>query len=417
MTTRQFNSEWAFSLAYYAGDRKTGAVHVVSFNKGAVDNYAMPVSPDTEREKNLKPVFIGVTAQKQAVIMDPKSKQISVQSDFPCDAFAAHDYPEPNSHRVWFMNDGDKETGNDTLNCGDQGSSVTVIENAGHDTAHWIGTVCVGRGHHQALFVKPSADDADALKRVYISNLVDGSISIIDNDPADNTTCLSNIGTINLFNAQSDDAGQSQPNKAFPHGLCYSHISKKLYCLCNGYGDIAVIDPASLQLERRIAFTGHSNLFATPDGRFLIGRGADRKSDDEHVMAFISVYDVENDVVCDRMNLPDIYISKYFFSPQGETLYLTTAVSGNDVQQQHLRSDALLVFDMKAMPTLHLLAELRLGAPAGTLDFAVNDNGIEAVFVATAETGSIAVIDGEHHLVDSIRVCEPQKHSRLWVLR
>ena len=106
--------------------------------------------PESGKEKAEKPLMIGVTPENQVVLLDAINKKIDVSDQFPIDAFPAHIYSDPVSNRDWFMNDGDKETGNDTLNCGDKGSSVTVIENTSSKDAKYLDTICVGRGHHQA---------------------------------------------------------------------------------------------------------------------------------------------------------------------------------------------------------------------------------------------------------------------------
>ena len=171
--------------------------------------------------------------------MDPQSRSIAFHDAFPADAFPAHIYAEPDTNRDWFMNDGDKATGNDNVNCGDKGSSVTVVENTSSSAAKFLKTICVGRGHHQAMFVTPNDQHPDVPKTAYVSNLKDGTISAIANDPGDTSRYLTVIATINLGEADKEDSGTADvPNNAFPHGLVYSAYSGKLYCLNNGYGTV-----------------------------------------------------------------------------------------------------------------------------------------------------------------------------------
>src|SRR3569832_1707277 len=163
----------------------------------------------------------------------------------------------PARSRAWVMNDGDKETGNDTLYCGDRGSSVTVIDHIDSSRAQFVKTICVGRGHHQAAFTFPSPQAPPEPRRADISSLNDG------------------------------------------------------------YGTSAVIDPVSNAIEERLPFKGYSNLFASPLGRYLIGRGADRKSDPEHVIGKLAVWDVVDKRVVDELALPDVYLSKYYYNVEG----------------------------------------------------------------------------------------------------
>ena len=407
-----------FALAYYAGDRKTGSVTVVRRQKGELEIKQLPTAAESGKEKALKPVFIGLTEADQVITLDPQSKQISIESDFVADAFPAHIYSDPNSSCDWFMNDGDKESGNDTLNCGDQGSSVTVVENTASSAANYLKTICVGRGHHQCNFSYPSDAAPNVPHQTYVSNLKDGTLSVIGNDPADTKNYLNVVATINLCEPGKDGFDTPQiPNNAFPHGLAYSKVSGKVYNLNNGYGTIAVIDPVSHEIEQLIPFKGFSNLFISPCGRYVIGRGADRKSDADHVIAKMAVLDVTNNEVLDQIDLPDVYISKYFFNTEGSKLYLTTSSSGSEQQQVNLKTDAVLVFDLHALPKLKLAAELRLGSPAGTLDFLTPEGKTDLVFASTAQDGAVSLICGETDtVIEKLSVLEQLPHSRLWLL-
>ncbi|MEJ2566270.1 MAG: hypothetical protein P8141_09960 [Gammaproteobacteria bacterium] len=407
-----------FSLAYYAGDRRTGSLSVIRSVAGKITVKALAQAAPSGADSAHKAVLIGVDEGDGIVLMDPASKEIQFKESLPADAFPAHVYSDPGSSRDWFMNDGDKETGNDTLNCGDRGSSVTVVDHSGSARAAWLKTICVGRGHHQAMFTYPADAAPQVPRRAYISNLQDGTLSVIGNDPGDAQNFLQVLGTINLCepDKEEDGAGMVVPNKAFPHGLAYSACTGKLYNLNNGYGSVAVIDPRSGVIEERIPFKGHSNLFASPDGRYLIGRGADRKSDPDHVVGKLSVFDPTSKRVVAKLDLPDIYISKYYYNPEGSKLYLTTASSGSPQQQRHLKTDVVLVFDITALPRLELIKELKVGA-AGALAFHAADGRTQRVFCSNSATGTLVILDGERDTVlESVSVGAGQPHSRLWML-
>ncbi|MDH5301924.1 MAG: hypothetical protein OEW58_11240 [Gammaproteobacteria bacterium] len=407
-----------FTLAYYSGNRKTGSIAILSRDHGKLNVKALPIEAESALEKNLKPIFVGLTETHQVITLDPKSKELRFGNAFPTDAFAAHIYSDPKSGRDWLMNDGDKETGNDTLNCGDKGSSVTVIENSNSSQAKYLATICVGRGHHQATFSYPSAQKPNVPQQAYISNLKDGTLSVIDNDP-NSANYLRVIATINLGEADKEESGKIDvPNNSFPHGLAYSPISGKIYNLNNGYGTVAVIDPATHQIEERFAFKGHSNLFVSPSGRYIIGRGADRKTNAAHVFAKMAVYDVVEKKVTDSINLQDIYISKYFFNPEGSKLYLTTSASGNDEQTANCKASTVLSFDMNALPKLVLLNECDLGSPTGTLDFLQTQGKTSHVFASNAEQGEIVILDGKSdNVIERVKAGESVPHSRLWLLK
>jgi DNA-binding beta-propeller fold protein YncE len=408
-----------FSLAYYSGDRKHGSIAVVRRRNGETDIRQLPLAAESGREKALKPIFVGLAEDDHVILLDPESKQLSLLEAFVPDAFPAHIYSDPNSNRDWFMNDGDKETGNDTLNCGDNGSSVTVVADTASADATYLKTICVGRGHHQCNFSYPAEQAPQVPQQAYVSNLKDGTVSVIGNDPASPESYLQVIATINLCEPEKDGFDTPQvPNNAFPHGLVYSKVSGKVYNLNNGYGTVAIIDPLTHEIEQRIPLKGFSNLFITPDGRYVIGRGADRKSDAEHVIARMAVLDVTTNEVMDSIDLPDVYISKYFFNAEGNKLYLTTSSSGSEQQQANLKTDAVLVFDLAALPKLKLAAELRLGAPVGTLDFLAREGKTALVFASNAQEGVVTIIDGESDaVIEKLPAVEPQPHSRLWLLR
>lgn len=417
--TQSSDDTGQFSLGFYVGNRKTGAVAVVDKANGKVRVEPIGVAAESGLEQELKPIFIGLSEKREVILLDPATKAIRIEAAFPADAFPAHIYEDPTSERSWFMNDGDKQTGNDRLNCGDAGSSVTVVEHIDSSKARFLGTICVGRGHHQAAFSHPSDHAPDVPRRAYISNLKDGTLSVIGNDPAEAGAYLKLIATINLCEPEREE-GISEatiPNNAFPHGLVYSSLTGKLYNLNNGYGNIAIIDPRSNEIEQRIPFKGHSNLFIAPGGRYIVGRGADRKSDPDHVVAKLSVLDVTDLGVTDRMDLQDIYISKYYFNGDGTRLYLTTSSSGSPEQQQNIKQDALVVIDLTALPKLKLAKELRLGASSGSLAFMRSAAGKELVFSSNSEDGSLAVIDGvTNEIVDVVPVMAGQGHSRVWSL-
>ena len=408
-----------FSLAYYSSDRKTGAISIVSRSAGETTVQPLTVLPESGLDKAAKPVLVGVTGQRDVVVLDPRTKALSLLPGLPGDGFPAHVYSDPSSNRDWFMNDGDKETGNDVLNCGDNGSSVTVVENTASADARFLATICVGRGHHQANFTFPSDTAPDVPATAYISNLKDGTLTAIGNDPANPDTYLKVIATINLCELDKEEGmtAPAVPNHAFPHGLVYSKVTGKLYNLNNGYGTIAVIDPRTNTIESRVSAKGFSNLFASPCGRYVFCRGADRKSDPDHVVAKLAVMDAATLEVLDSVDLADIYISKYFFNPEGGKLYLTTSTSGSPEQQANLKHDALLVFDLGALPRLQLTREVRLGTPAGTLDFVVKAGRTELVLSSNSDEGAVAVICGRtEEVLEKIPVTDGQPHSRLWLL-
>jgi len=189
-------TDWSFACHLSYGDE--GSVCIVSRKAGRVELRNIPVSAGTSAAGR-PPVFLGVDLQGEAITMDPASKAIAAAGQLPADAFAAYAYRDAEQNHAWFMYDGDKETGCDELNCGASGSSVTVIDVAsGQEMPRYLQTICVGRGHHVATFVGPLAAFPDIPQRAFVSNLLDGSISVVGNDPADPQSYLKVLETINL---------------------------------------------------------------------------------------------------------------------------------------------------------------------------------------------------------------------------
>ena len=436
ITSRDFATiSHDFVVVYYIGNRKTGTLHIVTRNNGVTTLEHFPTAPDTGLEKMRKPILVGMTAERQVVLLDPSTKETHIATAFPVDGFPAHLYADPYSSRDWFMNDGDKDTGNDTLNCGDTGSSVTVIANtASHLNVQYLKTICVGRGHHQAAFTAPSDAHGCASvaggrmpgatpavpsmpRRAYTSNLNDGTISVIGNDENDAGTYLKLLTTINLCESEREDGVTDKvPNSAFPHGLAYSSVTGKLYNLNSGYGTLVVIDPLTNAIESRAPLKGYSNLFAAPGGRYLIARGADRKTDANHVIAKIAAFDTTTQTIVDQLDLPDIYFSKYYFNAEGTKLYMTTGSSGSPEQQANIKPNVLLVFDLTALPKLRLTQEINTG-PAGSVTFLVKDGITDLVFSSNAEAGSLVVIDGKtDEILETIAITEGASHAWVWML-
>src|SRR3569623_3083945 len=132
-----------FSVAYYSGNRKTGTLTRVRCEGGEVTVTPLPTEPESALDKPLKPVLVGMSEDGRVILLAPRSKQIRFETRFPADAFPAHIYQHTQSTRARFMNDGDKVPGDDTLNCGDRGSSETVIDHNASSRAQFEKTICV----------------------------------------------------------------------------------------------------------------------------------------------------------------------------------------------------------------------------------------------------------------------------------
>ena len=377
---------------------------LIEHHNGRTETYSVPQGPASGLEEAKRPVIIGLHGDRSAILLDPVSKRISTQKDLPADAIAAYAYRDPGTDTYWMVSDGDKEKGIDPVSCGESGSPVTVIDSAGGDVpATPVKTICAGRGHHVVAYTAPSAQAPATPRRAYLSNLMEGSITVVGHDPADEETYLKVMTTLNLCDAAHEDGHKDRlPNNAFPHGMVYSSVTGRLYNLNNGYGTVAVIDPASNSIEKTATMKVSSNLLLSPNGRFLIGKGVDRKSDAEHIIGRLSVMDAASGDIATTLDLPDIYPSVYRFNSDGSKLYVTTAATGKGVQKANSKLDRLLVFDSSALPKLTLIKDVQVGdADCGRrpIAFLHIDGEDGLVFVPNPTDGSVTVLDGTNDSV------------------
>jgi len=410
-TPSSATGEWSF--ACHLSEGGAGSLVLIEHKEGKTRVVPVERTPASGLDETQRPVLIGVDADNSLLMMDAVGKEINRHQRLPEDAVATYAYVDPATATYWMVNDGDKENGVDLLNCGSSGSPVIVVKGLGNSqAAEVIKVICLGRGHHVTVFVAPSEQAPQVPQRVFASNLLDGTISVIGHDPADSATFLKLITTINLSDPRHEDGKrEAVPNNAFPHGMVFSPLTGKVYNMNNGYGTVAVIDPLSNSVETSVAMKVSSNLLLSPDGRFLIGKGADRKSDAEHVIGRLSIMDALSNTLTGTVELPDIYPSVYRFSPDGRKLYVTTAATGKGKQKDNLKLDTLLVFDTSALPAIKLIKEVRVGrADCGRRPIAFIDQGRHGVrvFVPNSSDGTLSILDGaDDSVLETVKLGKP----------
>ena len=356
-------------------------------------------------------IFVNVTDNDQVAAIDPVVDGLPELRNFlPVGERPVHIYRDPEGTRVWVMNDGDA-TGGTCKTSGFGGaatSSVTVIQNheVGNDEGssgigglgEVIATICVGRGHHKAAFSFPTSDAPMVPHRTFVSNISDGTISVIDNEPASDNY-LKVIATIDLCDpdrqANGCDADLSTSNSASPHGIDYSPVSGKIYNANAGYGTVAVIDPVTNTIAT--IDIGYSNkLHISPEGRFVAIKGTDKTSDTDHVIGKLTVINVADNSFI-QVNIRDVHPDSFEFTPDGSKLYVTSATTGSDVQKANLKKDVLLVFDTSALSDLiTLIKEIQVGEANGShrsLAIHEHDGIAEHLFVPNPADGTVSVVD------------------------
>lgn len=369
------------------------AVSVISSKNGIIDCQPIPLGETSGQSPDHRPIFLDTTHDNKLVMMNPVTKQLSIEDTLATDAFGIYYYPDNQQNIMWATIDGDKKSGCDTLNCDSQSAPVIAISNA-DDMPKALKTICLGRGHHVVCPIPKTTENSIA--KVFVSNLLDGSMSILNYEKT-NTQFLELIDTLNLCQADKENnESKKMPNNAFPHGMVYSPLTGKIYCLNNGYANINVINPNTHEIESVIDMKVSSNLLLSPDGRYLVGKGADRKSNPGHVIGRLCVLDLTTEKMETILDLPDIYPSTYRFSPDGKKMYVTTAATGKGMQKENLVFDVLHIYDTTALPELKLIKEIKVGkgdCSRRSIAFLCIDNVNELVFNPNPSEGTLTIIN------------------------
>ncbi len=395
-------------------------------------------------------LFINVTDNNQVAAVDLVGTGTpSVRNFLPTGTRPVHGYRDPEGTRVWVLNDSDatvapcKTAGPSGVATG----SVTVIQNhdsGGGSTGGGTGggvtsggtlgevkkTICVGRGHHKAAFSEPSAAHPNMPRRAFVSNITDGTISVIENnlDRADCVDsmlagCLPVIATIDLCDPAKQSGGcdtlMTTANGAVPHGMDFSPVSGKIYNANVGYGTIAVINPTApidpitqtLPVETVIDIGFANKAHISPDGRFLIVKGTDTKSDVSHIHGKLTVISVADNTFT-TTDLLNIHPDGFEFTPDGKKLYVTTATNADRITglptHPNQKNNLLLVFDTSNLPALTGMKEIKVGvADGGHRALAIHERDGKArhVFVPNPHDGTVSVVDVEDDaVVDTITV-------------
>ena len=291
-----------------------------------------------------------------------------------------------NGEIIWSMNDGDNQggpatAGDDLINCAAQtGGSVTILHNShlgpGAVPPTVITTVCLlADGHHVAAF----SSGAGIPKKAFVSSTTAGEIAVIGNDPLIPSQYHQLIGRIDLCTDAGEVANSqpacdvnadvantpNTPNTSDPHGIRFSNLTKKVYSIQQGYGEIAEIDPDTYAITNTFVLKGtdYTNYGISPDGRFLIVRG-ETTSPQAIKLGVIDLSAASPTLV--PLNVPELEgasngsfstgSSVFKFSPDGNRLYVLV---GNSSLASVTNKDRVFAFDSSALsqnpPALNLL--------------------------------------------------------------
>lgn len=320
-------------------------------------------------------LFVNLGAANKVATIDPLSGATPIHEvNLQTGTRPVHLYRDPTDGEViWSMNDGDNvgATGDDLVNCAAQtGSSVTILHNShlgpGGHTPTVEKTVCLlADGHHVTAF----SSGAGVPTRAFVSSETSGEIAVIDNDPA-SPTKWQMTHRIDLCNPAKETCNDESatplttpftPNNAHPHGIRWSKLTKKVYSIQEGYGQIAEIDPTTLAITNTFDLVGtpYTGYGITPDGRFLLLRGDTTPATGTKlgVLDLSVTPAVRTDFIIAALD--GTSPGSFKFSPDGQRFYI---LAGNAAAST--KKDRLFAFDASTLtatpPALTLVKEIPL---------------------------------------------------------
>ena len=371
--------------------------------------------------------FVNLTAANKVATIDPLTGATPVHEvNLPAGTRPVHLYRDRNNGEViWIMNDGDRASGtstpgDDLVNCAAQGGgSVTALHNShlgpGATPPRVLGTTCLlADGHKVAAF-------SDVPKRVFVSSGNAGEIAVIDDDEA-SANYRKMINRIDLCKSAKETAPCNDesatplttaftPNRSAPHGIRWSNLTKKIYSVQEGYGEIAEIDPATLAITKTFDLTGtpYTGHGISPDGRFLLLRGATTaptatQATKLGVIDLILTTPVRTDFTI--AELDGTSPGAFKFSPDGKRFYI---LAGNTATST--KKDRLFAFDSSTLtattPALTLLREIPLVVTGG--------HGFDVLAQGAGEAKYIVVSNSTDNSVSIINASDNQEKQKVTV--
>lgn len=393
-------------------------------------------------------VFVNLGAGNKVATIDPLSGATPIfEASLATGTRPVHIYRDPTDGEViWSMNDGDATNGNDSINCGGVGTSVTVLHNShtgpGGNPPFVVGTTCtLASGHGVTAFSQPTATDANIPKYAAVTNEKGGQMAFLDNVET-SPTYRSMVARLDLCT----DAGQAglipaglpcdseavtalnvpfTANGSNPHGIRWSKHSGKIYSIQTAYGEIIEVDPNLIvpgpghnqtAITRRLSLTGtpYTSYGITPDGKFLFLRGRDISADPNHILGKLAVVDLTVGgplAITELPDLLDVVPSTFKFTPDVQRMYLlasdTTTGTGSQLLNQ--KKNRLFVFNPSALPAVQPPVEIALQPASGhNFDVIIEGSGqVSGVLVSNGTpglNGLVSFINAHNQLVGNLVV-------------
>jgi DNA-binding beta-propeller fold protein YncE len=199
------------------------------------------------------------------------------------------------------------------------------------------------------------------------------------------------------------------PNSSAPHGIRWSKLTKKIYSIQEGYGEIAEIDPTTLAITKTFDLTGtsYTGYGISPDGRFLLLRG-DTTPPTGTKLGVIDLGAAATPRT--DFTIPELAgtsTGSFKFSPDGKRFYI---LAGNAATST--KKDRLFAFDASTLtattPALTLIKEIQL-IPGGdsvgfdaahSLDVLAQGAGeAKYIVVSNKADNSLSIINAADNLI------------------
>ena len=309
---------------------------------------------------------------------------------------------------VWVMNDGLRTPNGVSCPGVDPAcdpDTVSFIEGGKHAVHK---SIRVGSGHHKMAF-------ATDKKRAFVSNIHDGTLSVIDTDPL-STGYLTT--TLNDLSLNGDAAMVTGLN---PNGIDYAPHNMKIYSLNTreAVNVISVIDPDTLaktfitkgnaadqvpavgRLHTRHAHGDPS------DGRFVYilantedDNGTPADPSDDTTTGWVIVIDTMNTHISNgiiaKTQIPSMRPARIIFGPHAKRLYIPSGVPfGGGTGTPDLQIDQLAVIDIDPTSTTfnQLLKKITVGKAGGHGSIAATSGDGHFLFVGNAGETTVSVVD------------------------
>jgi hypothetical protein len=393
-------------------------------------------------------VFVNLGAGNKVATIDPLSGATPIfEANLLTGTRPVHIYRDPTDGDViWSMNDGDATNGNDGINCGGVGASVTILHNShiptGGAAPTVVRTTCtLASGHGVTAFSQPIVTDTTIPKYAVITNEKGGQMSFLDNVETspkygqmvarlDLCTDAGQAGLVPAGLPCDSEVGTAMnvpftANGSNPHGIRWSKHSGKIYSFQEGYGEFVEVDPNlivpgpghnQIAITRRLSLAGtpYTSYGITPDGKFLFLRGRDITTDPDHILGKLAVVDLTVGGPLTITALPDLLDvapSTFKFTPDGQRMYMlasdTSTGTGNQLLNQ--KKNRLFVFNPSTFPVVQTLVEIALQPASGhNFDVVVEGSGQASGVLVSNGTpglnGLVSFINANNQLIGNLVV-------------